>query len=96
LKTAQQRTLPKGLCALAGRAGDFIDRGAWGVETLLLVSALKLALPGSVTLLRGNHESSTCTSLYGFKTELLRKYMAEVRSRGHDRAWCVHGKHDGA
>ena len=61
------------------RPGDFVDRGAWGLEVLLLLAALKLAAPGRVTLLRGNHESSTCTQLYGFRTELARKYGPEVR-----------------
>ncbi len=55
-----------------------MDRGAWGLETLLVLSALKLAEPQHVTLLRGNHESSTCTQLYGFRTEVFRKYGAEV------------------
>lgn len=59
-------------------AGDFVDRGAWGLECLILLSAMKLAAPQHVTLLRGNHESSTCTQLYGFRTELIRKYGAEV------------------
>jgi serine/threonine-protein phosphatase 5 len=54
--------------------GDFVDRGAWGLETLALLAAWKLALPAHVRLLRGNHESATCTLLYGFKGELAAKY----------------------
>jgi serine/threonine-protein phosphatase 5 len=54
--------------------GDFVDRGAWGLETLALLAAWKLALPAHVHLLRGNHESATCTLLYGFKGELAAKY----------------------
>ncbi|KAL4428044.1 hypothetical protein ABPG75_002133 [Micractinium tetrahymenae] len=54
--------------------GDFVDRGAWGLETLVLLAAWKLALPRSVFLLRGNHESATCTLMYGFKGELTAKY----------------------
>ena len=61
-------------------AGDFVDRGAWGLEVLIVLSAMKLAAPQHVSLLRGNHESSTCTQLYGFRTELIRKYGAEVCS----------------
>lgn len=38
--------------------GDYVDRGAWGVETLALLLAWKVALPHCVTLLRGNHETS--------------------------------------
>jgi serine/threonine-protein phosphatase 5 len=33
--------------------GDYVDRGAWGVETLLLLAAWKWALPHNVYLLRG-------------------------------------------
>ena len=32
--------------------GDYVDRGAWGVETLALFLCLKLALPGQVAMLR--------------------------------------------
>ena len=45
-----------------------------------MLAAMKLAVPQHITLLRGNHESSTCTQLYGFRTELFRKYGAEVRA----------------
>jgi hypothetical protein len=54
--------------------GDFVDRGAWGMETLILMCALKLAQPQHVYLLRGNHETITCTMQYGFKGELVAKY----------------------
>ncbi|CAL8460824.1 g355 [Coccomyxa elongata] len=57
--------------------GDFVDRGAWGLEVLVFLAALKVALPDRVILLRGNHESSTCTQLYGFRTEVFRKYGHE-------------------
>ncbi len=43
-----------------------------------MLAAMKLAAPQHVSLLRGNHESSTCTQLYGFRTELFRKYGTEV------------------
>ncbi|CAG9464490.1 unnamed protein product [Pedinophyceae sp. YPF-701] len=54
--------------------GDFIDRGAWGVELLACLAAWKLALPHHVVLLRGNHESSYCSGIYGFLGELTAKY----------------------
>ncbi|GBF98615.1 hypothetical protein Rsub_10804 [Raphidocelis subcapitata] len=54
--------------------GDFVDRGAWGVETLALLLAWKVALPRHVFLLRGNHESTYCTKYYGFQGELTAKY----------------------
>jgi serine/threonine-protein phosphatase 5 len=54
--------------------GDFVDRGAWGIETLVLFCLWKLAFPNKVFMLRGNHETVTCTILYGFKGELEAKY----------------------
>ncbi|KAG0524539.1 hypothetical protein BDA96_07G220300 [Sorghum bicolor] len=54
--------------------GDYVDRGAWGVETFLLLLAWKVLLPNCVFLLRGNHESKYCTSVYGFEREVMAKY----------------------
>ena len=54
--------------------GDFVDRGAWGVELFALALAWKVCLPAEVTLLRGNHECEFCTEVYGYKRELLVKY----------------------
>ena len=36
--------------------------------------AWKVALPRSVAMLRGNHESTFCAQNYGFHDELLAKY----------------------
>jgi len=58
--------------------GDFVDRGAWGVETLALLLAWKLACPAAVTLLRGNHESEFCVSCYGFLNEMKAKYTVST------------------
>ncbi|KAK6288330.1 hypothetical protein POUND7_014509 [Theobroma cacao] len=54
--------------------GDYVDRGAWGLETFLLLLAWKVFMPHRVYLLRGNHESKYCTSVYGFEKEVLAKY----------------------
>lgn len=34
------------------RTGDYVDRGAWGLEVVLLLAALKIAAPSRVVLLR--------------------------------------------
>lgn len=54
--------------------GDYVDRGAWGLETFLLLLAWKVFMPDRVFLLRGNHESKYCTSVYGFEKEVMTKY----------------------
>ncbi|XP_018437685.2 serine/threonine-protein phosphatase 7 long form homolog [Raphanus sativus] len=54
--------------------GNYVDNGAWGLENFLLLLSWKVFLPDRVFLLRGSHESESCTSLYGFKNEVLTKY----------------------
>uniref|UniRef100_A0A7N0UGB9 Serine/threonine-protein phosphatase n=1 Tax=Kalanchoe fedtschenkoi TaxID=63787 RepID=A0A7N0UGB9_KALFE len=54
--------------------GDYVDRGAWGLETFLLLLAWKVLMPHRVFLLRGNHESKYCTSVYGFEKEVMTKF----------------------
>ncbi|XP_045786094.1 serine/threonine-protein phosphatase 7 [Trifolium pratense] len=54
--------------------GDYVDRGAWGLETFLLLLAWKVFMPENIYLLRGNHESKYCTSVYGFEKEVMVKY----------------------
>ncbi|KAG7594433.1 Serine/threonine-specific protein phosphatase/bis(5-nucleosyl)-tetraphosphatase [Arabidopsis thaliana x Arabidopsis arenosa] len=54
--------------------GNYVNKGAWGLETFLLLLSWKVLLPERVYLLRGSHESESCTSLYGFKNEVLTKY----------------------
>ena len=41
--------------------GDYVDRGAWGPQTLLLLLILKCNTPQNVMLLRGNHETREIT-----------------------------------
>jgi len=58
--------------------GDFVDRGSFSVEVLLLLLAWKVACPSSMRLSRGNHEAPDMNLPYGFTGEVLTKYGLEA------------------
>jgi serine/threonine-protein phosphatase 2B catalytic subunit len=49
--------------------GDYVDRGKFCIEVLVLILALKINYPTSVHLLRGNHEGRVMTTSFNFKIE---------------------------
>jgi diadenosine tetraphosphatase ApaH/serine/threonine PP2A family protein phosphatase len=53
--------------------GDFVDRGAYQLETICLVLALKIEHPDRVYLIRGNHESPEINEKYGFRDECIER-----------------------
>ncbi|KAL4458245.1 hypothetical protein ABPG75_013110 [Micractinium tetrahymenae] len=53
--------------------GDYIDRGPMGLEIVATLLLLKLRHPESIYLLRGNHECSEITVLFGFCGECQRR-----------------------
>eukprot|EP01013_Petalomonas_cantuscygni_P044328 TRINITY_DN8926_c0_g1_i2.p1 TRINITY_DN8926_c0_g1~~TRINITY_DN8926_c0_g1_i2.p1 ORF type:complete len:314 (+),score=50.09 TRINITY_DN8926_c0_g1_i2:120-1061(+) len=85
--------------------GDYVDRGAYSLETLCLLVLLMVRWPGRVVLLRGNHESRQITTIYGFYDECVRKHggcagwraatdlfdALPVAAVVDDAVLCVHG-----
>lgn len=54
--------------------GDYVDRGCFSCETVLLLFAIKVNFPKTFHLLRGNHESRVMTDFFNFKLECEYKY----------------------
>jgi len=54
--------------------GDFVDRGSWSMEVVLMIYAFKVMCPQNVHLTRGNHEIISENLLYGFCGECFKKY----------------------
>lgn len=51
--------------------GDFVDRGEFSVEVIIIVFALKVIWPDSVSIIRGNHEFQFLCSQCGFMTQMI-------------------------
>eukprot|EP00294_Goniomonas_avonlea_P002910 CAMPEP_0114555610 /NCGR_PEP_ID=MMETSP0114-20121206/8844_1 /TAXON_ID=31324 /ORGANISM="Goniomonas sp, Strain m" /LENGTH=499 /DNA_ID=CAMNT_0001740753 /DNA_START=8 /DNA_END=1507 /DNA_ORIENTATION=- len=49
--------------------GDYVDRGEFSLEILVLLVAMKVLYPERVSLVRGNHEERTTNEKYGFLQE---------------------------
>eukprot|EP01032_Pedospumella_encystans_P035111 gene35111-39712_t len=59
--------------------GDMVDRGDMSVEILIMLSLITVLVPGSVHMLKGNHEAAPhLTSAFGFDAEVRRKYPNDM------------------
>lgn len=83
--------------------GDYVDRGSFGMEVLLLLCSFKIHYPDTFYMLRGNHECRHITAYFNFQTECLFKYDSHVYDSAcyvfdslplvcilNDRFFCVH------
>lgn len=50
--------------------GDYVDRGAYSLEVILLCLSFKARYPNNFMMLRGNHELAHINDKYGFREEI--------------------------
>ena len=85
--------------------GDFVDRGQFSLETIVLVIVMKCLWPSNITIIRGNHEFEGMYQNGGFGVELNACYNNPIINKMFTamfsfipyaavvdgRALCVHG-----
>jgi len=54
--------------------GDYVDRGIFGLECMMLLISIKINYPKKFVLLRGNHESRNMTESFTFREEVVSRF----------------------
>jgi protein phosphatase len=68
--------------------GDYVDRGQYSVEVIVLLFALASKFPEHVVMIRGNHEFAKVNAVYGFKSEVDGLYGAAATRIYDDVNFC--------
>jgi len=58
--------------------GDYVDRGIFGLECMMLLIAIKINYPKKFMMLRGNHESRNMTESFTFREEVIGRFDVQV------------------
>ena len=69
--------------------GDYVDRGMFSIEVILLLYCLKINFPTTIFMIRGNHECRGMTTIISFRKECLKKYDLEVYEAFMDSFDCL-------
>lgn len=85
--------------------GDYVDRGKFSIETVVLLFSLQCTYPDQIHLLRGNHEFSSVNSKSSFYNDIIEQYGSErlwkkinsvfeylpISALIQKKVFCVHG-----